>query len=178
MVPATAMGKVVGSAACFAGVILLATSAALFSSLFRKEWVQAKANANFKKRYAGHARALQEQDEIEALMSNFQDSMDELFMQVSYASAQAGHPPILAPLLMSIKEHEAALTKGASSYVYEALGQAQTQTANVTRFRRVSTEILPGALRARMEEQEAVSEQSKRQSEVHMHLDSRSSKEG
>merc|ERR1712151_911682 len=127
LVPNTVMGKLVAGGFCIIAVMIMSIAAAQFSINFREKWIQAKAKTEFRKRFAGNAFMVQEQEEIEALMVDFQNSMDDLVRKASGLAVQVGAgtaPAAMAPLLMSVKEHAVALSGGTYSYIYEVLAEA------------------------------------------------------
>mmetsp|Transcript_40404 Transcript_40404/g.73194 ORF Transcript_40404/g.73194 Transcript_40404/m.73194 type:complete len:489 (-) Transcript_40404:47-1513(-) len=128
VVPATVPGKVVGGTMCLCAVMIVAIAAARFSIQFQERWVQVQASFKVRKHFAGDAALLQEQEELEQLLLNFDQSIHQLLGKVSCASAEAGggiRSVALSPLRVSIEGNAAALRSGACSFLHEVLAEAR-----------------------------------------------------
>merc|ERR1712187_1076768 len=122
--PSTGFGKFVGALSCVGGVMVIAGAAAMMSVHFRDRWLQEKAKAGFRRRFAEFPELQREQDEIEEMLAELQSSMDMLLAKLADVTVRmddGNRSTSMVPLLKSMNSHGMALLNGMSAYIYDLL---------------------------------------------------------
>eukprot|EP00929_Paragymnodinium_shiwhaense_P034884 TRINITY_DN18925_c0_g1_i1.p1 TRINITY_DN18925_c0_g1~~TRINITY_DN18925_c0_g1_i1.p1 ORF type:complete len:473 (+),score=72.07 TRINITY_DN18925_c0_g1_i1:85-1503(+) len=133
MVPSTPMGKAVGCLTCVAAVMFVSTAAALMIVHFQARWLQEKAKASFRRRFASRPAMAREQDDLEGMLAELQDSADALLAKLAACAAahasQHNNSSSAPPLLRSISVHANIFVNGTCAYIYDVLFEAMLLTA-------------------------------------------------
>lgn len=128
--PSSGMGKLVGGVMCSGAVMILAIAVSQFAHHFRERWIQVQASSNARRKFAGNSVLIQEQEELEELLADFQQSLDELLSKVISVCLEcnksADPTTLLArkTLLRSIQRNADGLNSGLCRYLYEVLSES------------------------------------------------------
>lgn len=128
--PSSGMGKLVGGVMCSGAVMILAIAVSQFAHHFRERWIQVQASSNARRKFAGNTVLIQEQEELEELLADFQQSLDELLSKVISVCLEYNKSPdpttLLArkTLLRSIQRNADCLNSSLCRYLYEVLSES------------------------------------------------------